>query len=65
MRSQARSSYLNVIARPRITRWSASIRLRQENVTVRLFTEPVGAETIEGGFEVIQDDGVAEAFEDE
>lgn len=30
-----------------------------------MFAEPVAAETVEGGLEVVEDDCVADAFEDE
>lgn len=38
---------------------------REEDFLVSLFAQPVVAQVVECGLEVVEDDGVAEAFEDE
>lgn len=39
--------------------------VRHQDFVMSLFAEPVIAHAVEGCFEIFQDDGIAEAFEDE
>lgn len=67
MRDHCPRRCLNIFTRATISRRRAPISCRrcEQDLAVRLFPEPVAAETVEGCFEVVEDDGVAEAFEDE
>lgn len=65
MRPGSTLSGLYIFIEPVPSRRRASMGIREEDLPGTLFAQPVVAQVVECGLEVVEDDGVTEAFEDE